>query len=388
MAKQKKIILYVNFTPYENAGNILDYLTDHFETVILFSFRFHAIAGSSMSDTLFVFRNKTIIQKTSLLSAPIVSTMTFYLLPVRSALILMQVFYHAIRLYRRYGAADIYFTVNAYTAWLGNILRTLGIVKRTIFWVWDYYPPVHKDFIVRSMRWLYWQFDKPASTQSDKTVFLNKRLASLRKRMRLLPSARPISVVPIGTNPVNTLKKRTQHPLKLVFFGVLKKSQGLDMVFDAADTIIRRYPNAELHIIGTGPDMEHFQQRAQTSPLSTTFHGYVARESDIRARIASCDIGLALYIPDVSNVSFYTDPSKIKAYLSSGVPVIMTDVLTFSQEIASHSAGKVISHGNLKQLTSAITTIAKHHKAYAKHALSLAHEYTYNRIYPSLFADV
>lgn len=383
--RKKQSILYVNFSPYENAGNILDYLLETFDTVVLFSFRFHTLKENTTSDTITLYKKGEVMWQRRMLAPPVISSMTFYLLPIRSFVILIQLFIYAVWLRRAQGMFDIFFTVNAYTAWLGNILRFFGIVRKTIFWVWDYYPPVHKDPIVRVMRFLYWQFDKPASLHADKTVFLNKRLAVLRNRMGIRTASQTTHIIPIGTNPVHRLPK-TGQTLRLVFFGVLKTSQGLDSVFAASSLISRKYPNAELHIIGDGPDRKRFQTLAHGCPIKTIFYGYVQADRDIRKIISSCDIGLAPYMPDISNVSYYTDPSKIKTYLSLGVPTIMTDFLTFSQEITSYRAGVVLKNVSPKSLVAAISQIVSKRESFRRNALSLARRFSYKRLYPKLFS--
>jgi len=388
MDKNKRSILYVNFSPYENAGNILDYLQANFYRVAVFSFRFHNIKGNSAADALTVYENGAQVSRTHLVGAPVVSTMTFFLLPVRSLIILIQLFLNCLTLRKSFGQFDVYFTVNAYTAWLGSILRATGIVRKTVFWVWDYYPPVHTDPIVRTMRWIYWQFDKTAATRSNRTVFLNGRLAELRRKLNLLPSNRTYPVVPIGTNPIHVLPSRSHAYLKLVFFGVLKKSQGLDAVFAAAPDIVRAFPKTQLHIIGNGPDKEYFRSLADTSPLKTTFYGFVEKEEDIQKIIKTCDVGLAPYVPDVSNVSYYTDPSKIKVYLSQGVPTIMTDFLTFSQVLTKARAGVVIHNLTSKSLMKALISVMKDHTRYRNNALKLGKRFAYTKIYPQLFSDI
>lgn len=388
MNKRERSIVYVNFSPYENAGNILDYLRETFDLVVMFSFRFHNISHDQNADTITVFKRGNAVFRHHLFTAPVVSTMTFFLLPLRSFIILTQICFYCIKLRYKYGIFDIYFTVNGYTAWVGNLLRNLGIIRKTVFWVWDYYPPSHKDFIVRTMRSLYWLFDGPAGKNSDKTVFLNKRLERLRKDAGLLPRRKIYQVVPIGTNPIRSIPKRSRSALKLVFFGVLKVSQGLDIVLQNGQEISDTFPNAELHVIGDGPDKAYFQSLAGRSPLNTKFYGYLPDEQNIKEVIAACDIGLAPYMPDVSNVSYYTDPSKIKMYLSAGIPTVMTDFLSFSAEIRASRAGIVLKNAAGKELIAAIHAITRRMPAYKKAALALAKRYEYRTIYAKLLTDV
>ena len=386
--KKNISIIYINFAPYENAGKILDYLLANFSTVLLYSFRFHNITDPDHSDLLTVYRNSKPVKQYKLLHTPVASTMTFYVLPLRSFFIMLQVLFYTLYLRSEYGPYDIYFTVNAYTAWIGNILRKIHVVRKTVFWIWDYYPPVHKHIIVRLMRWIYWQFDKPASLDATKVVFLNERLEILRKKLGVLPKNKEYSVVPIGTDPSKPSTARKGKILRFVFFGVVKQSQGLDLIFSQAGEIIKKHKHVELHIIGNGPDKNHYQQIAKTSPYKTTFYGYLKNNKDIQKIIGSCHIGLAPYVPEESNVSYYSDPSKIKAYLSLGVPVITTDVFTFSSEITKSKAGVVIDYFKPEQFVHAVSDITKGLSSFRKASYKLGNKYYYKNIYPQLFTGV
>jgi len=233
-AKKSSSIIYVNFVPYENAGNIFTYLLDTYTTVISFTFNFHKISETQKQSRLTIYRNKHVIYSCRLFQTSTTQQLAFLLLPVRSIVILAQLLYHLIRLRKQFGPYDTYFTVNALTAWAGNILRSLHLVTSTIFWIWDYYPPNHEDKIVMFMRALYWYFDKPATQQSNKIVFLNKRLAVLRKQMCVLPKNKKYKVVGIGTNPIKKITHKATKDISLVFLGVLKKSQGLELFFSSA----------------------------------------------------------------------------------------------------------------------------------------------------------
>ncbi|MFA6446262.1 MAG: glycosyltransferase [Candidatus Paceibacterota bacterium] len=377
-------IIYVNFAPYENAGNILDYLLDHFSTVFSFTFNFHKISANQPQSKLSVYKKKQIVYECRLFQTPTNASVAFILLPIRSLVIFAQLLFHLVRLKDRFGPYSIYFTVNAFTAWAGNILRSLGLVQKTIFWVWDYYPPIHKDNIVRFMRFLYWQFDIPATKQSDHIVFLNKRLGDLRKKLGILPTNISYPVVGIGTNPIQKIQQKTTQPVKLVFIGVLKKSQGLDLVYKSADLLTKKYPNITLHIIGGGPDETHYRSLASSSSIKSIFHGYVQNNSHVNAILKSCHIGIAPYIPDKENIIYYTDPSKIKRYLEVGLPVITTNVFDFSKEISRKHAGIVIPYRS-NEFVYAINQLIQKYPYYQKQALLLAQQYRYKKYYKALF---
>lgn len=386
MKKYAKPIIYVNFAPYENAGNILDYLQEHFSTVISFTFNFHKISADQHQSKLCIYKKKRIVYECRLFQTPTNAPVAFILLPIRSLVIFAQLLFHLVRLKGKFGPYSIYFTVNAFTAWSGNILRSFGLVQKTIFWVWDYYPPIHDDAVVRFMRFLYWQFDIPATKQADRVVFLNKRLVDLRKKLGILPKNVSYPVVGIGTNPIQKIREKSTQPVTLAFIGVVKKSQGLDLVYKSADLLAKQYPGITLHIIGGGPDIAHYRKLAISSPLKTVFHGYIQNNNQVNAILQRCHIGIAPYVPDKANIIYYTDPSKIKRYIEVGLPIITTNVFDFSKEISQYHAGIVIPY-NSRAFVQAIQAIIEKYSLYEKNSLVLAERHRYTVTYASLFPE-
>jgi glycosyltransferase involved in cell wall biosynthesis len=234
------------------------------------------------------------------------------------------------------------------------------------------------------MRWLYWHFDKSA-TKVDRAVFLNDRLISLRRKIKVLDKKKKYDIVPIGTDPKLSRRIKSSRPIRLGFIGVLKKSQGLDLVFDQAERFPKRFKNISLEIIGDGPDSKHYQERSKNSPLDVRFHGLQTNSKVINNILRHCTIGLAPYVPEPNNVSYYGDPSKIKNYLSVGLPVITTNVFVFSKEIEGNKAGIIINYFRPQELHIAITTITKNYPKYHRNAQDLAQKYHYKKIYSSLF---
>lgn len=389
MTRQKKTIIYVNFSPYENTGKILDYLLEHFENVIVFVFNFHHLGKAQKSGEVRLYKNGVLEKKEGLLDSPfhVSTSLIFLLIPIRSFINFLQLLWHLIRLRRHYTRFEIYFTVNAFTAWVGIFMKRLGLVENTIFWVWDYYPPYHQNKIILFMRRLYWYFDR-ASIASDHVVFLNKRLEDLRKDMKVLPQTASHPIIPIGTDPIQKAVNKKVRNGKIIigFLGVLKKVQGIDIFFDNAEKIHALFPAVCFEIIGAGPDERYFKERAKQSLVPTTFYGYVSNESRMKKIQLQWHIGIAPYIPEESSVSYHTDQGKIKGYLSLGLPVIVSGVY-FSAEIAREKAGIVIDYNKPHEFVQAIVKIASDYENYQRNALRLAKKYYYKKIYQELFSS-
>ena len=136
ISKRKPLtIVYVNFSPYENAGRILDFLLSEYATVISFTFNFHRLSGTHDKSVLKEYVNGKLLNTRFLYYLPTPKNIAFLILPIRSVIIFLQIILYLFVINKKYGTPDLYFTVNAFTAWCGIIGKKLGLVKKIIFWV-------------------------------------------------------------------------------------------------------------------------------------------------------------------------------------------------------------------------------------------------------------
>lgn len=382
--KKNRSIVYVNFAPYDNAGRILDYLVNNFHIVLHFSFDHLRLKKGRRSNLTLYKDGRSVFSKNLIW----LRTHPFFLFPslpfVAMAIMaqtLFYVFFYSIKL----GKFDYYFTVNAFTAWAGNILRFLKFTNRTIYWVWDYFPPTHPDIRLKLARWVYWKFDKPSRLSSNKVIFLNKHLASARKDKNELPKDKDYPIIPIGTNPATAVDS-PRKDIIIGHLGMLKRSQGLDLLFDNLKTLQSFFPNIKVEIIGSGPEENHFKARAKKFTNTVKFYGYVERDDDVDKIIRNWSVGIATYAPIKWSEHYWTDPSKIKAYLNQGIPVITTSVPEFAQEVESTKAGIIIDYYKNQEFIDAVKLIIKNREIFSKNALRLAEKYNYRRLYLKIFA--
>ncbi len=383
LRKNHKSIIYVNYSPYENSGNILDYLLENYNFVFLFSIGFHNLGKNRRFNKLTIYKNGKEIHEISLYHMHVPRKFVFFLVPIRSSINFFQILWQSILLKKQYGKVDTYFSVNAFAAFLGLVLKRIGIVSKTIFWVWDYYPIVHPNKIVTIMRWQYWQFDR-LSSRSDRVVFLNNRMKKQWINKNVISKSTKYPIVPIGTDSMKVAKVNRRKDIRLGFIGVLKKSQGLDLIFDAEKILIKKFPKIRIDIVGSGPDEEYFKKRAKKSKLNIIFHGLV-EEKVFEKILSRCTIGIAPYVPDPSNVSFYGDPGKVKRYMSFGLPSIITDVFEFSKKLQKSGSGVVIDYFSPKKFVDAIDKILSNHNTYVKNVKQLNKKYHYKKIYSKIF---
>lgn len=381
----QKGIIYANFAPYDNAGNILDFLVDNFLFVAHFSFQFHNLSNKTQENVLTIYKKGRQAYRISFFNLRVPESLLFLFLPVTGSLFLIQLIWLIFLLRIRGDKFDYFFSVNALTAWLGNLLKTLGVVKKTIYWVWDYYPLGAKSFQEKVMRYLYWYIDTDSSKNSTNTFFLHPKLKQLRNKISGDKQTLKDLIVPIGTKVTKITIKHKSIPI-IGYLGVTKKTQGINILFDALPQLLKEYPTLKVEIIGSGPEEKMLKTKAKQFGHRIKFYGYLESLTEIQEIMARWSIGIATYIPISDNPAYFTDPSKIKTYLSVAVPVISTDVTPFYKEINKSKAGIVI-HYSQDAFVKAVKTILGSQVRFSKNALELARQYDYKKIYRNFFRD-
>lgn len=381
--KKHTFIIYVNFAPYDNAGRILDYLVDNFSIVLHFSYD-HLRLKKGRRSKLTLYKYREVVFSKNLIWLRTPPLFLFPSLPFVAVAIILQTLIYSTYYSIKFGRFEYYFTVNAFTAWAGNILRSFGLVEKTIYWVWDYFPPTHPSIRLRFARWVYWRFDKPSRLLSNKVIFLNKHLISVRKKDDELVKDKKYPIIPIGTNPTN---KASIYKKEIIIghLGMLKRSQGLDLLFDNLEKIQSLFPTIKIEVIGSGPEENYFRQRAKKFSSIVKFYGYIEKDDDMDLIIKNWSIGIATYAPLKWSEHYWTDPSKIKAYLNQGIPVITTNVPEFAKEVESMNAGIIVDYYKHEEFINAVKNIIVNQEIFSQNALTLAQKYNYRKLYSEIF---
>jgi glycosyltransferase involved in cell wall biosynthesis len=378
-------IFYVNYTPYENAGHILDFILKKYDRVIMFSLGFHSLNNQKQLNKISIYEKGKLKKKIDLYYMDISEKFIYYFIPIRSTLNAFQIIYYIIKFNLEYGKISVFFSVNAFNTVIGMILQKIGLVGKSIFWVWDYYPLNHERLSVRIMRYIYWKFDKFA-TGADRVVYVNERLAKIRIREGILSKDTKYYLAPISTGEIKNknLSKKKNKSLRIAFIGVLKLSQGLDFVIKASNDLKKHFGDVIIDVIGSGPDERYLKSLAKRSQVKTYFYGQVD-DKKIYSLLKKSTLGIAPYSSEKSNVSIYSDPGKIKWYIDLDLPIITTNVFEFSKEISREKAGEIVIYNDTRSLVLAIKKILTNYDVYKKGVLKLHKKYYYMNTYKGMF---
>ena len=276
---------------------------------------------------------------------------------------------------------SLYIGADCLNALAGILLRELGFVRKVVLFDVDYVP---RRYVNTIMNRLYHMLNSLSSRRSDIIWCQTTSIALAKERQGI--DRRNMLVVPQGVRATSrrTREKSRIQP-RLVYLGGLTKSKGVQLVLEALTDIRKDFPEIKFVVVGTGPFESSLRELAQSKGLNSSveFLGYVADRSRVLSVLAECDIGLAPYVPDPNEASYYGDPGKVKDYLACGLPVIMTRVPSFSREVENAGAGILINYDR-HELVTAVSKLLKDKdfpKMCRMNALRLASQYDPSKIF-------
>ena len=115
--------------------------------------------------------------------------------------------------------------------------------------------------------------------------------------------------------------------------------------------------------------------------------GFIEDPRDVEKYLKTASLGMAVYDPE-HNLKRYTDPGKVKWYLSQGVPVVMTKIGNISKMIEDKKCGFVIEY-EVKKLTDVITKYFQNQvemESMMRNSVKLASNYRWEYIFDRVFA--
>lgn len=136
---------------------------------------------------------------------------------------------------------------------------------------------VHQDLFTRALhplaarlaRWLEGPASRRVYRRRTVVVLSPSARTQVRRRLRFDGAVR---VVPTGADTLGLRGERAATP-RIVVVGRLTDYKRLDSLVEAMAEVQRRVPEAELHLVGTGPARRALQQRAGAAGARVAFHG-------------------------------------------------------------------------------------------------------------------
>ena len=284
---------------------------------------------------------------------------------------------------------DLFIGVGALNAFVGLLLRALGLARRCAFWVIDYSP---RRFDGRVLDAVFHLVDSVAALRCDETWNLAPRMEEAHLSKRYAPLVRRRTnvqtIVPIGVDPIN-LPAANRHPRRLVFIGHVLEKQGLQLAIEAMSSLVERFPDIELVVIGDGPYLDEIRRLVDDLGIdaAVTFTGFVESQHDVEAYLVTASIGLATYLPTPDTFTFYADPGKIKLYLAAGLPVCVTSVPAIARDLEQRRCAVVVepTAGSVAEHVADLLSDQHDLEQRRIECLAYAEEITWERVFDRAF---
>lgn len=286
--------------------------------------------------------------------------------------------------------ADFFIGVDNLNAVCGLVLKFFGKVKKTVYYTIDYNPQRFKNGF---LNFIYHRIDSICVKFCDKTWNLSSGMVVEREKKGLSVKYKEKQItVPIGTDIEITPKPyEAVNRFTLIYMGVLLERQGLQLVISILPRLKERFPEIKLLVIGAGPYKENLKKIVCDLKLEkeVEFKGLIESHQEVLKLLSVCAIGLAAYVQDKDNPTQYTDPGKPKAYLSAGVPVIITKVPQVAFEIEKEKCGFAIDYDeeNCFQAIGRLLEDDILFKEFRNNARRFALRYTWDKIFQSAFRE-
>lgn len=285
---------------------------------------------------------------------------------------------------------DFYIGVDPLNSAIGIILKKLGRTKKLIYYTIDYVPQRFKNPALNS---LYHLLDRFCLTYADETWNVSPKIAEAREKFRGLKQTafNKQKVVPIGIwfDKVKRLSFRLVKKHQLFFLGHLMESAGVQLVLQTIPKIIKKIPDFHFLIVGGGEYEKTLRKLAQKLEINkyVTFTGWIKDRKILDEIMADSAAAVALYDKKTSQTTHVSDPTKLKDYLSAGLPIILTDLPHNARDIEKNKCGIIVDY-NKDQVTNAVVSLLSDErklKQFRRNALKYIKKFDWEKIFDQQF---
>lgn len=272
----------------------------------------------------------------------------------------------------------------------GLTLRALGRTKRVAYYVIDFTPVRFRNRLMNS---LYQRINKLACYHADIIWNVSARMIGGREEIGIeRDRSAPQLTVPLGCS-YGDIRRRSSgeaNPDEIVYFGSLREEHGPGLIIEALPEIVQRVPGVRVTFVGDGELRGVLERRAEELGVGgqVRFTGYVESGEEVYDILAASGLALATYPSGGDTYKTWSDPGKVKIYLASGLPILITDVPPIAREIERRGAGRIVD-GYPSALAQAVADIATDREAYARmreNAIALGAEFDWDAIWKRTFS--
>lgn len=289
---------------------------------------------------------------------------------------------------------DLFIGVESINAICGIIFKKLGLVKKVIYYVFDWAPDRYQNKLINM---IYIWLDRIATYNSDVTWNIAYTIAEARKRILKYDEKKMSPQIYVPYSP-NFSEKfiRTDNEIDsdlIIYSGGLIPENGPDLALEAFEIVNREYPKSKFLIIGSGELEKKLYDDVIKLNLqnSVNFTGYIAKEEKVLELQSQGAIGIAPYPIMKGSRKPFGDVIKIRMYFVSGLVVVSTPVPPVAKEIKEENLGIVTSDDSPKEIAKAILELL-HNKEklfeMRKNVINKAKSSTWEKTYTKALSQI
>jgi len=281
---------------------------------------------------------------------------------------------------------NLYFGFGSFNALPGTLLMRIKRIKAVVFYTIDYAPV---RFTNRFLNATYHLLDRYELRHATETWNLSPRMAKAREDLKGL-NRRDYPrqfVVPVGIwfQEMERCGFEQINRTELVFVGHLVEKQGVQLILKAIPLIIREIPGFRFKIIGSGEYEEELKRLMGKLGIEdhVSFEGPIYSLDLLNESIMKSAVAVAMYDKETDDYTYYADPTKIKTYISAGLPILTTEVPYNARELEERRCGKVIDY-DIEAIALAVIELMKNARLleeYRRNVENLARELDWNAIF-------
>lgn len=232
--------------------------------------------------------------------------------------------------------------VDPLNAFAGIILKLIGKVHKTVYFSADFSPKRFENIILNA---IYLSLDWLAMFVTDQTWSVSRRIQNYRKSKGLsakknlrMPNAPFFNEVP--RKNISQIRKED-----LVLVSNFTKDIDFFLLIDVVESLVKKISKVRLSLIGAGVLEEELRSYVKSKKLErhVLFLGTKSHEEMFEVLVKS-GVGIALYTnSDKNHFRYFSDPMKVRDYLASGLPVIISGNSGINTELEKNQCGISVS---------------------------------------------
>lgn len=238
-------------------------------------------------------------------------------------------------------------------AFSGVLLRMLLFKFKFIYFTVDYSD---YRFSNKYLNIIYKILDRICLIFCDEVWNVSSRIC--QKRVAQGVASRKIKLLPNSPSMKNVkLHNKKYDFINLVAITSLSDCFDLETIIKVFKGVHKKNSSIRLYVIGDGPEKDRFIKMVEKEGLAKKiiFLGYLEYKEALKF-LAKCFVGFALYTQK-NDFNRYGDSTKAREYAAYGLPTIINEIPSNSDDISRYNMGIVVSENSNQEVPKMIKYI-------------------------------